>query len=184
VNDTLAAIEDVRRLPFIDGKRVVVMGGSHGGYVMSKVISRADIRGGILCSPAIFDLIELSKALDQHVEMIQHIKDKISEGEQKYGAPLAMVAKHPVEYGYDSPFMEVSKLRCPVMIINGRNDTSSPISVMEAYAEKLRSNGKEVELYTPDNAPHGFYFASPKAIPETEEAAKRAVAFIRKQFDR
>ncbi len=30
-------------------------------------------------------------------------------------------------------------------------------------------------------APHGFYFASPKANPET---ALRAAAFIRMQFDR
>src|ERR1700688_4185449 len=77
VNDTLAAIEAVRRLPFIDGKRVAVMGGSHGGYVMSKVISRADLRGGILCSPAIFDLIELWKAREQKVDMVQVIKNKI-----------------------------------------------------------------------------------------------------------
>ena len=182
-HDTLAAIEAVRHQPFIDGKRVAVMSGSHGGDVMSKVISRADLRCGILCSPAIFDLVELSKAMDNNVPMIQRIKEKVAEGEQKYGAPMAEIAKHPVEYGDESAFMEVSKVRCAVMIINGRNDTSSPVSVMEAYAEKLRANGKEVEMCTPDNAPHGFYFASPKPIPETEEAARRAVAFIRKHFD-
>src|SRR5438128_352026 len=33
-------------------------------YVMSKVISRADVRW-IICSPAIFNLIELSRALDR-----------------------------------------------------------------------------------------------------------------------
>jgi dipeptidyl aminopeptidase/acylaminoacyl peptidase len=185
VHDTLAAIEEVRHLPFIDGKRVAVMGGSHGGYVMSKVVSRADLRCAILCSPAIFDLIELSKALDQKVDMIQTIKNKIAEGEQKYGATMAAIAKNPAAYGYESPMTEVSKVRSAIMIINGRNDTSSPVTVMETYADKLRALGKEVETYLPEDAPHGFYFASPKPLhPQTDEAARRAVAFIRKQFDR
>jgi dipeptidyl aminopeptidase/acylaminoacyl peptidase len=184
INDTLEAIEAVRHLPFIDGKRVAVMGGSHGGYVMSKVVSRADLRGGILCSPAIFDLIELWKAREQKVDMIQVIKNKIADGEQKYGAPMAAIAKDPAAYGYESPMTEASKVRCAIMIINGRNDTSSPVSVMEAYAGKLRALGKEVDTYFPDNAPHGFYFASPKPLhPQTDEAATRAVAFIRKHFD-
>ena len=137
-----------------------------------------------MCSPAIFDVIELWKALEHKVDMIQIIKNKIAEGEQRYGAPMAAIAKNPEAFGYESPLTEASKVRCAVMIVNGRNDTSSPVSVMEAYAEKLRANGKQVEMYLPENAPHGFYFASPKAIPETGEAARRAVAFLRKQFDR
>ncbi|MCI0356496.1 MAG: hypothetical protein L0099_15885, partial [Acidobacteria bacterium] len=52
----------------------------------------------------------------------------------------------------------------------------------ETYAKKLKDAGKEVELYLPDNGPHGFYFGSPR-IQETDEAAKRAVAFIRKHFN-
>jgi dipeptidyl aminopeptidase/acylaminoacyl peptidase len=183
VNDTLAAVEAVRRTPMLDAKRIAVMGGSHGGYVMSKVISRTSLRGGIICSPAIFDTIELGRALDRNVPMIQTIKNKIAEAEQKYGAPLETVAKHPEAYGYESPMTETAKVRCPVLIINGRNDTSSPPSVMEVWAEKLRVAGKEVETYMPENAPHGFYFASPKALhPETDEAASRAVAFVKKHF--
>ena len=181
LNDTLAAMEAVRHTPSLDGSRIAVMGGSHGGYVMSKLISRTNVRCGIICSPAIFDVIELGRALDRGVEMIQIIKNKIAEGEQKYGAPLEEVAKHPEAYGYDSPMMEAAKVRCPVMIINGRNDTSSPPTVMDVWAQKLRAAGKEVETYMPEHAPHGFYFGSPKVLdPETGEAARRAVAFVRK----
>jgi dipeptidyl aminopeptidase/acylaminoacyl peptidase len=183
VNDTLASIEAVRKMPFIDGKRVAVMGGSHGGYVMSKVISRTDVRCGIICSPAIFDLIELARALDKNVPMIQHIKDKIAEGEQKYGAPMEEIAKHQEAFGYESAMNEAAKVRGAVMIINGRNDTSSPPSVMDVWAERLRAAGKDVETYMPDNAPHGFYFGNPQALrAETYEAAKRAVAFVGKYF--
>ena len=116
--------------------------------------------------------------------MIQVIKNKIAEGEQRYGAPMAAIAENPAAFSYESPMTEASKVRCAIMIINGRNDTSSPVSVMEAYAGKLRALGKEVDTYFPENAPHGFYFASPKPLhPQTDEAASRAVAFIRKHFD-
>ena len=48
---------------------------------------------------------------------------------------------------------------------------------------RLRAAGKEVETYMPDNAPHGFYFGIPKPLhPETDEAVRRSVAFIRKHF--
>jgi dipeptidyl aminopeptidase/acylaminoacyl peptidase len=183
INDTLAAIKAVRQIQFIDGTRVAVMGGSHGGYVMSKVISRADVRCGIICSPAIFDLIELSRALAKNVPMIETIKNKIAEGEQKYGAPMEEIARHPEAYGYDSAMNEAANVRGAVMIINGRNDTSSPPTVMDVWAEKLRAAGKEVETYMPADAPHGFYFGNPGVVrPETYEAAKRAVAFVAKHF--
>jgi dipeptidyl aminopeptidase/acylaminoacyl peptidase len=183
-NDTVAAIDAVRSLPFIDGKRVAVIGGSHGGYVMSRVVSRADLSCAILCSPAIFDLIELSKAIDQKVDMASVIKNKVAEGEQKFGAPMAVIAKNPAAYGYESPMTEAARVRCPILIINGRNDRASPLNVVQTYVDKLHALGKEAETYFPDDAPHGFYFGLPKPIPETEEAAKRAVAFIQKHFAR
>lgn len=191
INDTLGAIEQVRRLPFVDGKRVAVMGGSHGGYVMSKVISRSDVRAGIICSPAIFDTIELYRALyggvklNPHINMEQlnpRIKDKIAEAEQKYGGTMEEIAKHPQAYGYESAMDEAAKVRGAVMIINGLNDTSSPPSVMEVWVAKLRAAGKEVETYMPENAPHGFYFGLQNRPDETREATRRAVAFLRKHF--
>jgi dipeptidyl aminopeptidase/acylaminoacyl peptidase len=183
-HDALAAIEAVRNLSYIDGRRIAIMGASHGGNVHSHVVSRADIQGSILCSPAIFDLIELAKALDQNVPMIQPIKNKIAEGEQHYGAKMSVVAEHPECYGYESPMMEVSKVRCPILILNGLNDTSSPPSVMQVYAEKLRAAGKTVETYMPENAPHEFYFGAghPPRPAESAEATRRAVAFVRKCF--
>jgi dipeptidyl aminopeptidase/acylaminoacyl peptidase len=191
LKDTLGAIEQIRQLPFIDSKRVGVMGGSHGGYIMSKVLSRSDVRFGIICSPAIFDVIELSRALDRGAELNPHIKmeeinprikDKIAEAEQKYGAQIEEIAKHPEAYGYESPMQEAAKVRGAVMIINGLNDTSSPPSVMEVWAAKLRAAGKEVETYMPENAPHGFYFGLHDRVEETRESTKRAVAFVRKHF--
>jgi endo-1,4-beta-xylanase len=68
-----------------------------------------------------------------------------------------------------------------VLIINGRNDDNSPVSVIDVYVKKLQGAGKTVETYLPENGPHGFYFGRPE-IPESKEAAKRAVEFLEKCF--
>ena len=183
-HDALASIEDARNLSYIDGRRIAIMGGSHGAHVYSEVVVRANLRCAVLCSPAIFDLIELARARDNHVPEVSAITNAITQGEERYGATMDVVAKNPECYGYESPLTEAGQTRCPILIINGRNDTSSPVAVMEVYRDKLLAAGKTVETYFPDNAPHGFYFgvSHPPRPEETAESARRATAFIRKHF--
>jgi dipeptidyl aminopeptidase/acylaminoacyl peptidase len=190
-DDAIAAIEAVRHLPFIDGNRVALFGGSHGAGVISRLASRTDVRCAVICAPAALDLIEVSKAVGRGVEVVPILKKMIAEAEQKHGAQMAEIEKDPAKYGYESALTEAPKARFPILIVNGRNDTSAPTSVVEAYAERLRTLGKEVETYFPDNGLHGFYFGfldnrgtgkPPNVTPETQEAARRAVNFIRKHF--
>ena len=184
-HDAIAATEDARNLSFVDGRRIAVIAGSHGAYVMSHVVSRASIQAAVLCSPAIFDFVELSRAIDAGVPAVDPVKNKVAEAEQRYGAKMEVVAKNPDCYGYETPMTEVANVRCPILIINGRNDTSSPVAVMEVYRDKLRAAGKVVETYFPDDAPHGFYFGNPKPLhPQTDEAISHAADFIRKSFAR
>lgn len=183
-HDALAAVEALRNLSYIDKRRIAVMAGSHGAHVYSEVVVRTTVRCAVLCSPAIFDLIELAKAHAQGIPEVVPITNAVAAGEKRYGATMDVVAAHPECYGYESPMTEAAQTRCPILIINGRNDTSSPVVVMEAYRDRLRAAGKTVETYFPDNAPHGFYFGlgHPPRPEETAEAAKRATAFIRKHF--
>lgn len=183
-HDAIAAVEGVHQLSFVDHRRVAIMAGSHGAYVMSHAISRTNVQAAVLCSPAIFDFIELSRAINAGATTVEPVKNKVAEAEQRYGATMEVVAKNPKCYGYETPMMEAAEVRCPVLIINGRNDTSSPIHVMEVYRDKLRAAGKTVETFFPDNAPHGFYFGLPKHLtPQTDDAISHAVAFIRRSFE-
>jgi acetyl esterase/lipase len=180
----MAAIAGVRSLHFIDPERVALLGGSHGANVISRIASRVNVRAGVLCAPAVLDLIEISKAIDSGVEVAGVLKKMVAQAKQKYDVPLDQVAENPAKYGYESALTEAPKVRFPILIVNGRNDTSSPASVVQAYADKLRASGKVVETYFPDNGVHGFCFGHPGVTPESREAARRAVEFIRKQFAR
>ncbi|MCX7016975.1 MAG: prolyl oligopeptidase family serine peptidase, partial [Candidatus Sumerlaeota bacterium] len=181
-DDAIIAVEKARGLPSIDPKRVAVVGGSHGGLTFSRVASRVDATCGVLCAPAILDLCEISKAVANGGKVPGSVMNLVRGLEAKSGATVDEIEKDPDRYGYSSALTEAAKVRFPLLIINGRNDTACPCSVAEIYVQKLRAAGKEVDTYFPDNGPHGFYFGSPQEIPETAVAAQRMVEFITKQF--
>jgi endo-1,4-beta-xylanase len=180
-DDTVETVKAARRLDFADPQRVGYMGQSHGGQVGSRVVSRVDLSGAVLCAPAAMDLVEVKKAIQNGEKLVPILSKLIGDMEKKYGAPAEEIEKNPAKYGYTSALTEAAGVRCPLLIMNGRNDDNSPSSMIASYVQKLRAAGKEVETYEPADGPHGFYFGRPE-IPETQEAAKRAVAFFKKCF--
>jgi acetyl esterase/lipase len=157
------------------------MGGSHGAQVGSRVASRVDLSGAILCAPAALDLIEVKKAFGRGEKLVSILNKMVADMEKERGAPAEEIENNPAKYGYSSALTEAAQVRCPILIINGRNDDNSPVSIIDVYVKKLRAAGKQVETYLPDNGPHGFYFGRPD-IPEWKESTRRAVAFFRERF--
>src|ERR1051325_2870452 len=62
VDDAMVAVAKVRTLPYIDGKRLALFGGSHGANVISRLASRIDARAAVLCAPAALDLPLIANA--------------------------------------------------------------------------------------------------------------------------
>lgn len=182
-DDSVEAIKTVRKLPFIDPGRLGWWGASHGAQVGSRVISRVDLSGAILCAPAALDLIEVKKAFNRGEKLVGILQKMVSDMEKALGAPAEEIEKDPAKFGYSSAFTETAQVRCPVLIINGRNDDNSPVSIIDVYVKRLRAAGKRVEVYLPENGPHGFYTGRPD-IPEWREATRRSVAFFKERFGR
>ena len=182
IDDTLAAVTKAQSFSFVDPKRMAMFGGSHGGHITGRMLSRVNLACAVLCAPAGLDLIALSHLAEKGTP-IGGNQGLIKELEQRSGTTMAEIEKKPDAYHYSSLLTEAANVRCPILLISGRNDPNAPLPVMELYADKLRAAGKETETYHPDNGPHGFYVAVPRAIPETAESTRRAVAFIKKHFE-
>lgn len=180
-DDSVQAVKAVRELPFVDRYRVGLMGGSHGAQVSSRVVSRVDVSGAVLCAPAAIDLIEVKKAAERGEAVVPILNKMIADMETERGAQAEEIEKDPAKYSYGSALTEAAEVRAPILIVNGRNDDNSPTTVIDAYVTKLRAAGKQVETYLPENGPHGFYFGRPD-IPETKEAARQMVAFLQQNF--
>jgi endo-1,4-beta-xylanase len=182
-DDTVEAVKAARALPFVDPKHVGYMGHSHGAQVGTRVISRVDLCGAVICAPAAMDLIEVNKAFQRGDKLVPVLKKMIEDMEKQYGASAEELEKDPAKYGYRSGLTEAPQVRCPLLIISGRDDDNVPAPMIDLYVARLRAVGKQVETYQPDHGPHGFYFGRPE-IPETQEAARRAVDFFKRQFGR
>jgi acetyl esterase/lipase len=180
--DTAIAVNKARSFSFVDPRKMAMFGGSHGGHVTGRMASRVDLACAVLCAPAGLDLIGLSQLAEKGVQVGGNQK-LIREMEKRSGVKMADIEKDPGKYKYSSLLTEIAKVRCPILMISGRNDTSAPFPVMEDYVKKLHAAGKKAESYHPDNGPHGFYVGLPRVIPETAESTRRAVAFIKQHFD-
>jgi dipeptidyl aminopeptidase/acylaminoacyl peptidase len=183
VDDALAALKTARALPFVDPRRVGMLGGSRGGGVLSRLASRAEPRpqGIVLCAPAALDLIEIKKAAARGEDVAGVLKKMIANLEARSKATAEDIERDPAKYGYTSALTEAEEVKCPLLLVAGRNDNASPVSVIEIYSRRIAAAGKPVETYLPANGPHGFYFGNPE-IPETREATLRAVEFFRRCF--
>jgi dienelactone hydrolase len=62
LQDSIEAVNTVRKLALVDPQRAGLMGGSRGRGVVSRLISRIDCKGAVLCGPAGIDLIEIKNA--------------------------------------------------------------------------------------------------------------------------
>ncbi len=181
-DDTVEAVKAVRKLPYIDAKRVAYIGGSHGAQVGARLVSRADLSGAVLCAPAAMDLVETKKAIGRGEKLVGILTRLIGEMEKEYGASAEDIDKDRAKYHYASPIDEAAKVRCPVLLINGKADDNSPVSIVDIYVKRLQAAGKQVETYEPEGMPHGFYFGRPEG-PEYQESTRRAVAFLKRCFE-
>jgi dipeptidyl aminopeptidase/acylaminoacyl peptidase len=181
IDDGVEAVKVVRALPFVDPDRLGILGGSHGGHLASRLISRVDCRGAVLNAPAALDLIECKKAAARGEKFVAILTKLAADMEQRLGGTAEEIEKDPAKYHYASPLTEASQVRCPILLVSGLNDQASPTSVVNVYVARLRAAGKQVETYMPENGPHGFYFGRPD-IPEWKESTRRAVEFFKKCF--
>jgi dipeptidyl aminopeptidase/acylaminoacyl peptidase len=177
--DTIKAVEAARALPFVDPKRVGYAGQSHGANTGTRVVSRVDLSGAVLMAPAAMDFIEVKKAIKAGVKLVPVLGQLVASQEKKYGATMEEIALNPAKYGYSSGLTEAAQVRCPLLIENAKDDDNSPPQIIEAYVKALRAAGKQVETYEPDHGGHPVYF---RDLPESHEAARRAVVFFKKVF--
>jgi dipeptidyl aminopeptidase/acylaminoacyl peptidase len=182
-DDTLVAVAKARSFPFVDPKRMAIMGGSHGGHVTGRMIARVSLTCAVICAPAGLDLIALSRLAEKGTPIGGNL-GLVRAFEKRAGVKMAEVEKNPEAYQYSSLLTEVATVHSPVLMISGKNDPNGPLPVMDQYVDALRAAGNEAETYHPDNGPHGFYWGIPKVIPETAESTRRALAFIKKHVDR
>lgn len=147
-NDDIVTCRDwaVEALPFIDPKRIALVGWSHGGMISLMVgFDHPDKFAAIYAGVPVSDLLT-----------------RLGYHEPSYTAEFAAdyhIGKTPVEavdeYRRRSPIWNVHKLKLPLMITSSTNDRDVNVVEVEQLIVHLKAAGKTFEHHIETDAPGG-----------------------------
>ena len=146
VKDIGALLDWIATQPHLDENRVIVFGGSYGGYmVLASAVHFSDrLKGAV-------DIVGISN----FVTFLKNTKD--------YRRDLRRV-----EYGDErdpkmekflqeiSPNNNVDKISIPIFVVQGENDPRVPVTEAEQIVKSLRENGNKVWYMNALNEGHGY----------------------------
>lgn len=165
VKDIGALLDWIATQPDLDASRVLVTGGSYGGYMTlaSMVHFNNRLRAGI-------DIVGISHFVTFLTNTQDYRRDlrRVEYGDERIPEMRAFMEK-------TAPLNNAAKITKPMFIIQGLNDPRVPASEAEQMVAKIRGNGGEVWYLAAKDEGHGF---RKKANRDFQNAA--TVLFIRR----
>ncbi len=139
LEDIAHAVKYLRRETEADPDKIIVGGGSYGGYLTMMAVSKyPDLwAAGI----NIMGPVNLETLYNESASWMKPIL------REKYG--FLPPDEDPEYYRDRSPIHFAEEVKCPLLLMYGKNDPRVPVNEMEQLKEKLRSGSKifEEELF-------------------------------------
>ncbi|HWO71761.1 MAG TPA: prolyl oligopeptidase family serine peptidase [Actinomycetota bacterium] len=136
LDDLMAGVDDLVARGVADPERLVCSGESWGGYLTLLALSLHPERWA--CGVAGVPVGDYVAAYEDEAPALQAM-DRGLFG----GGPDEL----PEAYRERSPITYVDRVKAPVLVLAGENDSRCPIRQIDRYVEALRARGGEVEVY-------------------------------------
>ncbi|TVR53086.1 MAG: S9 family peptidase [Puniceicoccaceae bacterium] len=146
VRDIGALLDWIATRPELDADRVVVLGGSYGGYMtLASLIHYGDrLRAGV----SVVGITHFVTFLE-NTQAYRRDARRVEYGDERDPAMRAFL--HSI-----SPLTHADRIRSPVFIAQGLNDPRVPASEAEQMVAAIRKNGPEVWYLLAEDEGHGF----------------------------
>jgi dipeptidyl aminopeptidase/acylaminoacyl peptidase len=146
VRDIGALLDWIAAQPGLDASRVMVSGGSYGGYMSLAVATHYSdrIAGSV-------DVVGISNFLTflRHTESYRRDLRRVEYGDERDPAMRAFLQKI-------SPLTNAGNITKPLFVVQGRNDPRVPYTEAEQMVAKVRASGAKVWYLRAENEGHGF----------------------------
>lgn len=146
VKDIGALLDWIATQPELDASRVLVMGGSYGGYMTLAVSTHYSerIAGAI-------DIVGISHFVTflNNTESYRRDLRRVEYGDER--DPAMREFLHRI-----SPLTNAHKIKKPLFVVQGKNDPRVPYTEAEQIVAKVRENGTPVWYLRAENEGHGF----------------------------
>ncbi len=146
VQDIGALLDWIATRPDLDASRIMVTGGSYGGYMTLAVATRYDDR--IRCA---LDVVGISNFISfmERTESYRRDLRRVEYGDERDPAMRAFFEKI-------GPLFNASKITKPLFVVAGRNDPRVPYQEGEQMVATVRQNGTPVWYLLAKDEGHGF----------------------------
>jgi dipeptidyl aminopeptidase/acylaminoacyl peptidase len=146
VRDIGALLDWIATQPALDASRVIVMGGSYGGYMSLAVsVLYADRIAGAVDDVGISHFVTFLERTETYRRDLR----RAEYGDER--DPAMREFLHRI-----SPLTQAHRIVKPLFVVQGRNDPRVPYTEAEQIVERARANGTPVWYLRAENEGHGF----------------------------
>lgn len=134
LNDVLDAAEWIKKSGFVDPKKLIVMGGSYGGYLSMMAVTKAP------------DMWAAGVPIVPFVNWFTEIANEDPSLREYDLATMGDPVKNKALYEDRSPINFVDQIKAPLLLLAGGNDPRCPAEESQQVADAIRKHGDTVQL--------------------------------------
>jgi dipeptidyl aminopeptidase/acylaminoacyl peptidase len=146
VKDIGALLDWIATQPNLDKRRVVVTGGSYGGYMSYAVMTNYNER--MLAGISVVGISNFVTFLNNTSGYRRDLR-RVEYGDERDGEMAKFLQSI-------SPLTNAGKITKPMFIVQGLNDPRVPYTEAEQMLKAIRANGQEVWFMMAKDEGHGF----------------------------
>ncbi len=162
LNDVLDAAQWISKSDYIDPKKLIVMGGSYGGYLSMMAVTKAP------------EMWAAAVPIVPFVNFFTEVESEDPVLRQYDLATMGDPVKNKALWEDRSPINFVDRIKAPVLLLAGGNDPRCPKSEVQQVFVAIKKRGGAVEMKIYEDEGHGF-----ARIENQIDAYKRVAAFLR-----
>jgi dipeptidyl aminopeptidase/acylaminoacyl peptidase len=167
VKDLGALLDWIAAQPGLDANRVMVMGGSYGGYMtLAAAVQFADRLAGTVSTVGISNFVTFLENTEAY---------RRDHRRQEYGDERDPAMREFLQS--ISPLTHVDRMAKPMLVIQGKRDPRVPWTESEQMVAALKGKGRAVGYILADDEGHGF-----KKKANADFAFLATVEFVRRHL--
>jgi dipeptidyl aminopeptidase/acylaminoacyl peptidase len=144
LNDVLDAAEWIEKSGFVDSKKLIVMGGSYGGYLSMMAVTKAP------------DMWAAAVPIVPFVNWFTEIANEDPSLREYDLATMGDPVKNKALYEDRSPINFVDQIKAPLLLLAGGNDPRCPAEESQQVADAVKKHGGVAQLKIYKDEGHGF----------------------------
>ncbi|KAL1700855.1 Alpha/Beta hydrolase protein [Schizophyllum commune] len=138
---------------YVDTKRMVIRGSSAGGYTVLSALSFSSNPRFFAAGTSSYGIADIALLMSSNMHKFEmHYIDVLIRPEGKYEAK----EERDKLYAARSPISHVEKIVCPLLILQGEEDTVVPRSQAQVMYDTIKARGGVAELQFYPGEGHGF----------------------------